>query len=59
MKPLQALQHPFFDELRNPKCRINNKQLDNLFNFTEGKFIERLVGRGIDEWIITTKKLYS
>jgi len=36
MKPLEALMHPYFDELRNPKCRINGKPLDNLFNFTEG-----------------------
>lgn len=36
MSPVEALQHPFFDELRNPKCRINGKPLSNLFNFTEG-----------------------
>lgn len=36
LKPLEALMHPYFDELRNPKCKINGKSLENLFNFTEG-----------------------
>lgn len=39
LKPLEALLHPYFDELRNPKCRINGKPLANLFDFTEGNFV--------------------
>lgn len=35
---LEALMHPYFDELRHPRCRINSKPLENLFNFTEGKW---------------------
>lgn len=37
LTPYEALIHPFFDELRQPKCRLpNGKPLpDTLFNFTE------------------------
>ena len=36
LRPLQALMHPFFNELRNENCRINNNSLPDLFNFTQG-----------------------
>ena len=39
LRPLQALMHPFFNELRNENCRINNNPLPDLFNFTPGKRI--------------------
>ena len=30
---MEALLHPYFDELRIENCRINNKNLPELFNF--------------------------
>lgn len=34
IRPLDALAHPFFDELRDPKARLpNGKPLPNLFDF--------------------------
>lgn len=34
IKPIDALAHPFFDELRDPKARLpNGKPLPNLFDF--------------------------
>lgn len=45
LTPLEALAHPLFDELRNPKCRINSKPLENLFNFTEGMLYISLTRR--------------
>ena len=35
---LEALAHPYFDELRNEKLTINNKPLPDLFNFTKGYY---------------------
>ncbi|KAF8963545.1 regulator of ime2, partial [Haplosporangium bisporale] len=33
--PIEAMIHPFFDELRNPETRLpNGKELPPLFNFT-------------------------
>jgi len=32
-KPLEALLHPYFNELRNQNCRINGNPLPDLFNF--------------------------
>eukprot|EP00828_Plagiopyla_frontata_P004404 TRINITY_DN11581_c0_g1_i3.p2 TRINITY_DN11581_c0_g1~~TRINITY_DN11581_c0_g1_i3.p2 ORF type:complete len:143 (-),score=27.78 TRINITY_DN11581_c0_g1_i3:52-480(-) len=32
---LEALAHPYFDELREQKLTINNKQLPELFDFTK------------------------
>ncbi|EAS04144.2 glycogen synthase kinase-3 (macronuclear) [Tetrahymena thermophila SB210] len=54
LKPLEALLHPFFEELRNPKCRINGKPLDNLFNFTEAEIgpNEELLQRLIPDWYV-------
>ena len=40
LKPLEALLHPYFNELRNKNCKINDKTLlelnENLFNFSQG-----------------------
>jgi glycogen synthase kinase 3 beta len=34
--PIPGLAHPFFDELRDPSCKLpNGKELPELFNFTE------------------------
>ena len=33
---MEALLHPFFMDIKNEKCKINNKQLPKLFNFTKG-----------------------
>lgn len=36
LSPLQACAHAFFDELRQPGCRLpNGRELPPLFNFTE------------------------
>jgi glycogen synthase kinase 3 beta len=36
LKPLAALQHPFFDDLRKESTKLpHNLDLPNLFNFTE------------------------
>lgn len=35
LTPLEALQHPYFDELRKQKLTINGKEIVDLFNFTE------------------------
>jgi serine/threonine protein kinase len=32
-KPLEALLHPYFNELRNQNCKINGNPLPELFNF--------------------------
>ena len=54
-KPLSALLHPFFDELRNSDVKLpNNNSLPNLFNFSE---IERksnpdIVSKLIPDWYV-------
>jgi len=35
MKPLPGLMHPFFDDLRAKNCKINGRQIPDLFNFTQ------------------------
>lgn len=35
IKPLQALMHPYFDDLRAQKLTINGKGITDLFNFTK------------------------
>ena len=35
LKPLQALMHPYFDDLRAQKLTINGKPITDLFNFTK------------------------
>ncbi len=37
LKPIEALAHPFFDDLRSENCKINHNNLPELFNFFEGK----------------------
>lgn len=38
VNPIDALAHPFFDELRDPKTKLpNGKPLPNLFDFTAGE----------------------
>ena len=38
LKPMEALLHPYFDELRNERTRLpNGDPLPDLFNFTKGK----------------------
>lgn len=54
--PFQALTHPYFDELRSQKILINNREIVELFDFTEeeigedSKFLTKLV----PEWHTTT-----
>mmetsp|Transcript_10585 Transcript_10585/g.24126 ORF Transcript_10585/g.24126 Transcript_10585/m.24126 type:complete len:358 (+) Transcript_10585:135-1208(+) len=39
LTPLEACAHPFFDELRDPSCRLpNGKPLPPLFNFTPEEY---------------------
>jgi len=35
---VEALAHPYFDELRDESCRIDGKDLPNIFDFTQRKF---------------------
>ncbi|EAS04143.2 glycogen synthase kinase-3 (macronuclear) [Tetrahymena thermophila SB210] len=53
LKPLEALAHPFFDELRNPLCRINGQKLPELFNFTQievNGYPDELINKLIPDW---------
>lgn len=36
--PIEALIHPYFNDLRNQSTKINGNPLPDLFNFTEGKY---------------------
>ncbi len=48
--PLEALQHPFFDELREPGARLpNGKPLPKLFNFTK---LELSANPGLKEKLV-------
>ena len=38
LKPLEALLHPFFNELRTQSTKINDAPLPDLFNFSPGKY---------------------
>lgn len=39
LDPFESLAHPFFEELRDPNCKLpNGRPLPNLFNFTEGEW---------------------
>ena len=52
IKPLDALQHPFFDPLRFKQTVINQKPITDLFNFNadESKGYERYVRKLTPEW---------
>ena len=53
LKPLEALTHPFFNELRQYDIKLPNKNsLPNLFNFseTEIKSNPEIVSKLIPEW---------
>jgi len=57
MKPVHALAHPFFDELKkNGACLPNGKPLPNLFNFQKKEFDygERFVKK-----ILPNQKIYN
>lgn len=36
LKPLEALLHPFFNELRTAGTKINDTPIPDLFNFSPG-----------------------
>ncbi len=47
LKPLEALLHPFFDELREKDTRLpNGSALPDLFNFTKGNNLVAYFCRG-------------
>jgi len=54
LKPLQALQHKFFDDLRNQDTKLPNGQpLPDLFDFTEeerGSTTEAVMKTLIPPW---------
>jgi len=54
LDPLEALCHPFFDELREPNARLpNSKPLPPLFNFTDDE-LNRIVKKGLVKKLIPT-----
>jgi len=57
LTPLEALLHPYFNELRNQSCRINGNALPDLFNFTpeELSLQPELADRLIPTWYKTQK----
>lgn len=52
LRPLEALLHPFFNELRNQNTKINDSALPDLFNFSpeEIKTQPELISKLIPEW---------
>jgi len=52
LKPLEALLHPYFNELRNQNCKINGNPLPDLFNFTneELSLQPELIDKLIPHW---------
>jgi glycogen synthase kinase 3 beta len=59
IKPLEALAHPFFDELRDKKTMLpDGKKLPDLFNFTneEIKTGPELIKRLIPSWYNQSKQ---
>lgn len=53
LHPLEALTHPYFDELRNQKLTINGKDIVELFNFTkeELSYKPALAQKLIPNWV--------
>jgi len=39
LKPKEVLIHPYFDELRQPTCKVDGKSLPDLFNFTQEELL--------------------
>jgi len=52
LHPLEALMHPYFDELRNQKLTINGKEIVELFNFTKEEVSHKpsLLSKLIPAW---------
>jgi len=52
LKPLEALLHPFFNELRNASTKINDTPLPDLFNFSpeEIKTQPELISKLVPDW---------
>ena len=50
--PFQALTHPYFDELRKHRLRINDRPVVDLFNFTPEEIGEdaKLLGKLVPDW---------
>ena len=56
--PLRGLLHPFFDDLRAKNCKINGRQVPDLFNFCEEELSEdpSLEDQLVPDWYIKRKK---
>lgn len=54
LKPLAGLLHPFFDDLRTKNCKINGRQIPDLFKFNaiELKEDPSLKAKLIPAWYI-------
>ena len=37
LNAIEAMAHPYFDELRDEGCKVDGKDLPNLFDFTQRK----------------------
>jgi glycogen synthase kinase 3 beta len=56
--PLKGLLHPFFDDLRAKNCKINGRQIPDLFDFTKEELSEdpSLFSQLVPEWYVKKKK---
>lgn len=57
LKPLQALMHPYFDDLRGQKLTINGKGITDLFNFTKVELQSEpeQINKLVPKWYIKMK----
>mmetsp|Transcript_1284 Transcript_1284/g.1164 ORF Transcript_1284/g.1164 Transcript_1284/m.1164 type:complete len:105 (-) Transcript_1284:593-907(-) len=58
LKPLEALLHPYFNELRNQNCRINGNPLPDLFNFSKEELSTQpeLADKLVPDWYKSKSK---
>lgn len=58
VKPLAGLMHPFFDDLRAKNCKINGRQIPDLFNFTPEELSEdpKLEAKLVPDWYVKRKE---
>ena len=58
IKALQALMHPYFDDLRAQKLTINGKGITDLFNFTKVELSTEpeLINKLVPKWYVKMKE---